>query len=95
MLLDGTSMPVLVASERSSTRKRLLAVGVGALVRALSGVNAPVASERTAVAETLPRVSLERGTSFGIGNVPWHKSRSDGASRQYAHADARSRQIVG
>lgn len=51
--LDCATVVVLVTGERRATSKRLLAVGVGALVRPLSRVRSSVASQRAAVAKGL------------------------------------------
>lgn len=52
-ILNGTRVVILVAGQGGAARKGLLAVGVGALVRALAGVDATMASQRAGVAKRL------------------------------------------
>jgi hypothetical protein len=59
-LFDRAGVVVLVASQCGATRERLLAVGVWALVRAFSRVNATMSREGTRVAKRLWRVSCAR-----------------------------------
>lgn len=52
-ILDTASVVVLVPGESGASSERLLAVGIGALVRAFPGVDATVTRQRTRIAERL------------------------------------------
>jgi hypothetical protein len=71
--LNGASVVVLVTRQGSATREGLLAVGVGALVRALSRVDATMAGQRTRVTEGLGYVRFTRKTGHDRRTLP-HRS---------------------
>lgn len=52
-LFDGAGVVVLVASQSGATGEGLLAVGVGALVWALAGVDASMAGQRAGITKGL------------------------------------------
>lgn len=64
-LLDGACMMVLVACQGGATREGFLAVGIGALVGSLSGVNATMSGQRARVTERLHAIL---GASMVHGN---------------------------
>jgi hypothetical protein len=93
--LNCACVVVLVAGQSRASGKGLLAVGIWALVRTLSRVNATVAGQRTAVAEGLREchVSFIWSTELKyFQNIPFHSVRTCEASRLCAHVGVRSAQ---
>lgn len=74
---DVTRMVVLVAGQGRATSESLLAVGIGALVRASPRMYPSVASQRAAITERLQRGQYEdlRGDTW-FHDQPWRTFHS-------------------
>lgn len=86
---NSAGMMILVTGQRGPTREGLLTVGIGALVRALAGVDSTMASERTGITEGL-RCAVSR-VSNRVENkhVPFHIAHTCVASLRCVRADGR------
>ena len=95
-LLHRAGMVVLVAGQGGAARKRLLAVGIGTLVRALSRVDTAMTCQRTRVTEGLAG-RLAKGDSRRQQGMrpPCHIARTCEASRPCGRIGGRSGRSAG
>lgn len=84
---NRSSMVILVASQGSPARECLLAVGVRALVRSFTGMDAAMSGQRGRITEGLVeyRVSLTNTNQAACWDTPFHIAHTCVASLRYAH----------